>query len=519
MAADDITKALLVEEVATRRTIAEALFASVSGGAPLLQALIDAGAADSETLTRYLARTEAPYLKQVAPLPELIERLPRGLVARLLAIPVRQDPRTGTVDVAVADPADPHAANEIAFHLGSPVRVVRASLASIEEALRRLRIRSRDDGPADRFREAAARAARERETESPPDETSAWRGAAGPDPNRRRGSLPPAEPALWGSVPDARDLPPRKGGLVIETDSAPPPAASGAAVPPPTAPAAGRRLRTPPWGTPVHAALAKPAPTEPPTSGYGSEIPIPLTRKTFAVVAGATQRPPAFVDPRTSALGEGYAFDPAGFRDVVEKGAPSRVAPTPFIPGPPPVPGAPRLRGDGTDVNPPPDTVQTPPSLPFVDMSGVLASLRTAISRDEILGLVLLGARTVANRVALFVVKKGGYHGWAATPEFADKTAIQSVLIPLDVDSVLDRAVREQLFLGSIPADAAHAPLLRALRQPSREVAAVPIRVAGKTAVIILADNLGDTMIGTRRLEELARAGGDAFGRIVRHRR
>jgi hypothetical protein len=43
--------------------------------------------------------------------------------------------------------------------------------------------------------------------------------------------------------------------------------------------------------------------------------------------------------------------------------------------------------------------------------------------------------------------------------------------------------------------------------------------VSGKTAAIILADELGDTMLGTRRLDELARAAGDAFGRIVRTRR
>jgi hypothetical protein len=36
---------------------------------------------------------------------------------------------------------------------------------------------------------------------------------------------------------------------------------------------------------------------------------------------------------------------------------------------------------------------------------------------------------------------------------------------------------------------------------------------------VILADELGDTMISTRRLEELARAAGDAFSRIVRTRR
>jgi hypothetical protein len=488
VAADDVTKALLVEEVAAPRAIAEALFASVTGGVPLLQALIDAGATDVETLTRYLARTEVPFLRQVVPITELVERLPRGLCARLLALPVRQDPVTGTVDVVVADPADPHGAAEIAFHLGAPVRVLRSSLGAIEEALRRLRMLAREDGPHDRFREAAARAAAETSSAWPP------RGE-NPSAEKRHHSLPPAEPALWGAVPDTRDVPPRRGGLVIDTDSAPPPAAAAAP--------AQRRIRTPPWGTPVHSTRPR-GPTDAPSSGYGSEIPIPLTRKTFTVVSGGTQRPPAFVDPRISPLGEGYAFDAASLRDVVEKSGAS------FIPGPPGLPAA-----------TPPVSSPQPPSQPlsFPELTGVLSALRNATSRDDVLELVLIGGRLVALRVALFVVKKGGYSGWVATPEFSERPALQTVLIPLDANSVFDRAVHEDLYLGPIKNDEIHAPLLRIMKSASRDVAAVPIRVGGKTAVIILADELTDTMIGTRRLEELARAAGEGLGRILRTRR
>ena len=229
MAADDLTKALLVEEVAAPRAVGEALFASVTGDVPLLQALVESGAADAETLGRYLARTEIPYLRQVVPVTELVARLPRGLCVRLLALPVRQDPITGTVDVAVCDPFDPHPPSGISFHLGAPVRVVRSSLAAIEEALRRVRIQAREDLPADRFREAAARATLEEARGGAHDsQYTAWPSTASPDFGRRHGSLPPPEPALWGAVPEARDVPPRRGGLVIEAESAPPPAMSPA---------------------------------------------------------------------------------------------------------------------------------------------------------------------------------------------------------------------------------------------------------------------------------------------------
>jgi Type II secretion system (T2SS), protein E, N-terminal domain len=516
VAADELTKTLLLEEVAAPRAIAEALFASVNGGVPLLQALVDSGAASPEVLSRYLGRSEAPFLRHVVPVPELVEGLPRGLCERLLALPVRHDAITGTVDVVVADTADPHPANEIAFHLAAPVRVVRAPVAAIEEALRRLRMSSHEHAsslasPTDRFHEAARGAARAdgehrgaHTSRMPVDGTT----------NRRPLTLPPPVPELSHAIPFDRDVPPRRGGLVIETDSVPPPA-----YPPPS------RMRTPPWGTPIHMiGEQRPRPgTEPPRSGYGSEIPIPLTRKTVhpGRMGGGTQRPPGLFPPAATGLGEGYAFDTTGIRDVVEKSAAPRIETAvpsaagrslpvqpvgSFIPGPPPLPGASAFAAYA-------------PQLPFPEMGGILAALRNASSRDEVLELVLTGARMVALKVALFVVKKGGYLGWVGTPEFADRNALQTVLIPLDANSIFDRAVREDLYLGPIRYDEVHAPLLRVIRNPSRDVAVVPIRVLGKTAVIIVADELGDTMIGTRRLEELARAAGEAFARIVRMRR
>lgn len=257
----------------------------------------------------------------------------------------------------------------------------------------------------------------------------------------------------------------------------------------------------------------------PPQSGLGSEIPIPLTRRTFTAVSGGTQRPPPLVDPK-SALGEGYDVDPAHFRQIVEVNERMRPSGDPgsipmggvpmampsFIPGPPPLPGGGSFGAYA-------------PQVPFADIGGILAALRAAGSRDEVLELVLTGGRMVALKVALFVVKRGGYLGWACTPEFADRHALQSILVPLESVSVFDEAVRDGLYLGPLRHDDVHAALLYVMRGASRDVAVVPIRVSGKTAVVIVADELGDTMLATRRLEELARAAGDAFARIVRLRR
>lgn len=517
---DELTKALLLEEAASEGAIAEALFASVTGGVPLVQALVEARAVTPEVLGRYLARTEAPYLRQVVPLVELVERLPPGLCARLLAIPVRRDAITGTVDVVVADAGDPHPAKEIAFHLGAPVRLVRSSAATIEEALRRLRSRSLPPSARPDARDIRDTRDDERLYDSRP------RAAPAVSPFKG-GTLPPPAPSLKLGYSSGHAALDAMTSEALRPSRLPMSERQAHVVP--TAPNAHsasspqrRSQPTPPWGTPVHNATIASSASEHPTSGLGSEIPIPLTRRTFSAVSGGTQRPPPLVNPADSALGEGYAVDAGHFRQIVEVNERMRSAdpgaadgagqggrPMPvhsFIPGPPPMPGGGTFGAYA-------------PQMPIAEIGGILAALRAAGSRDEVLELVLTGARIVALKVALFVVKRGGYLGWACTPEFADRASLQSILVPLESPSVFDEAVRDGLYLGPIRHDDTHASLLHVMHGASRDVAVVPIRVSGKTAVVLMADELGDTMLATRRLEELSRAAGDAFARIVRMRR
>jgi hypothetical protein len=341
---DDLTKALLVEEAAPPRAIAEALFASVTGRVPLLQALIDAGAVTPPVLARYLARTDEPQLQRVVPVPDLVDRLPPGLCARLLAIPVRRDAITGTIDVAVADPADPHPAEEIAFHLGS----------------------------LQRARHPGAR-----------------RGDRGRAPSRAHA----VDPA---GATDA------VGGPSV----------------------AARALRS-------------------------------------------TRRSPA----QHAALGHA---EPAGIRVAGEHEL-----------GHPDPADATRLRQS---------------------------------ARGDTAAPAARGPRRQA-RQGLLDRARRGFQGWSCTMEFGDRTQLQSVQIPLDTETVFDAAVKDGMYLGPLPNDDAHRRLVGFMRGASRDVAVTPVRVSGKTAVVIVADGLGDTMIATRRLDEIARTAGDAFTRIVRAKR
>ena len=53
------------------------------------------------------------------------------------------------------------------------------------------------------------------------------------------------------------------------------------------------------------------------------------------------------------------------------------------------------------------------------------------------------------------------------------------------------------------------------MSEVASEVCVVLVRVAGRPAVVLFADALGDTMIASRRAEDLAREAGAAFSRLL----
>ena len=134
-----LARSLLLTEAVSSAAMAQAMLVSAAHGTSLVSSLLVTRAIETSRLEQHLERGEAPTMRHVAPVLALVERLPPGLCERLLALPVRRDPRTGTIDVAVVDAADPHPAQEISRLLGAPVRLVRTSLAALDAALQRAR--------------------------------------------------------------------------------------------------------------------------------------------------------------------------------------------------------------------------------------------------------------------------------------------------------------------------------------------------------------------------------------------
>lgn len=211
----------LIASGAVAATDAEsALLASVVRRVPFVRALLDTGAIGEHALEQLLDRWGGLGLRQVVGIPELVNRLPPHFCRRFGALPVRVDAQARVVEVASADPVDLHLAQETAFHLGVPVRLVRASLAAIEEAIRRIELEGEPGdtraGPSARVRRATPPFPHGApESTNPPPTTSA-------DDSARSAVAPAAEPRFRETLrPGAAT--PEDAGAAARGDGAPRP--------------------------------------------------------------------------------------------------------------------------------------------------------------------------------------------------------------------------------------------------------------------------------------------------------
>jgi hypothetical protein len=406
-----LARSLLLADAVTPEGLGRALLVSAMRGTSLVRALLETGAIDPSRLEQQLERGDAPYMRHVAPVMALVQHLPDGLCERLLALPVRRDGRTGTVDVAVVDAADPHPVEEMAHWLSAPVRMVRTSLGSMDAALRHIHAES-DYG----VRTLAA---------------PIWV----PSPSRRL-----EDPTLTSAYRSPGLHETRLGG------------ASGD------------------WGgTDVDDfPVAHP------------NIPFALTRKS----ADPVRFPP--VEP------------------TLQRAVSPEIEPVLDL----------RRRKSTAAAG-------TAPAPRFAGVTTILEAIRDANDRDSILELVVAGTRTVARKVAVLAVRRDALVGWTCSPEMGERKAIRAARVSPGMSDVFTEALAgDTAHLARIPKDAAHAPLLAAMQaSPSAEVALVAVRVEGKAVALVLADELGDAAFATQRMEELARAAGEALGRLLRERR
>ncbi|WP_437841216.1 hypothetical protein [Sorangium sp. So ce1153] len=537
----DLGRLLISAGAVSKAEVEAALFVAVLRGISFPRALIDRAAITERALEAELERRGGLALRQVVGARELVARLPRAMCRRLGAVPIRVDPGAGTVDVAAADPLDRHIADEFSFHLGAPVRIFRAPITAIEEAIRALELDEREQVPVRRRRATPAFPHGAPQSTIPPPPSHEV-----PIPLIRRAPVPSFDEAGLVESPggSAGRRAPSQNGHALLVDARSPQeepilplrhakaardarASSSIALRPLEAErAAGAgsarsaTLKAPaveppavsfPPPPPVEISppfklLASIMPQSSPGPGSGPESggrePAPSTRRLGRLPLDA---PSGFAPGRRGAADAGLPSSHRGGEGRPPSAAPPSSRRSGRLPALPPAP-EPEL-SDAIDDDPPPQ--------PFVDLSDVIDALYLARTRDDVVRLALRGLRLFARRVAIFAAHRGVFRGFACNAEFGDQEALRKLTLPMDQPSVLATAVATHLYVGPIPGTPTHAPLLDVMVNPSLDVAAVAVQVVGRPAMILVADRIIDSSSGSRRMVELARAVGEAFSRIL----
>lgn len=490
--------------------IEAALLLSVARGIPIARALVDRGILSERTLEEELGRWAGVALRQVAVAKELWARLPTSMCRRLGAVPMRFDQAAQVVEVAAIDPLDPHVAIEFTFHLGQPVRVQRATLGVVEEALRRLEL-GEGEGSAQRNRRrtpAFPHGAPRSSAPPPPAEEV-------PIPLVRRVStaLLPAREAEPAPPPEALPTPRQRFGRGSEKSL---PSVSFPSTPPPSDEDRERSL-TPPLGT------VAVRPEELPILGFDRTLPPEAGPPTERDVTPPPQWPTWSAPSATlEATFAQATFLPSNAPSSPPSEPPPSLLDTeaPSIP-PAPIPQVPPPAAVTAPVGPPDlprDRGLQSPLDRFAAFRDALDLVVGADSRDAVVESVLDAAAVLAPRIALFVARRDGFHGWRCSTSFGDQTALRALVMPLDQPSIFATATAAGFYLGPVPHTPGHGRLLAVMGTAGSDVAVTVVRVAGKPAMLLVAEGLDDTMRGTKSLGELAKAAGAALSRLLTYR-
>jgi hypothetical protein len=502
----ELGRRLIAAGVVHPTEIEAAFYRQIVAQIPFVRALLELGHLTEEALEQELAAGMVPFLATIVPLPALVDEVPNQMCRRLMAVPVRRDPRTGLVDVAAVDPFDGHIPYEFSYHLKSEVRVLRGSLPAIEQALLRI----------DRGEYSASVILRK--SVRPP-------GYATPSvpPLRSDRPIPLVRKSKRGQSVEVQPV--RNIAGPPEERSADPPSSQ---VPPapsmPTfvarSPGAPRtRQKTAP-GPPGVPARQEPQPVP---AGYRGRPEVP------AAVASVRIRPevPSVSPPSARAQSEEPGVAKGRTRPEKSGGPPPppAVAPTPAsarggAKSAPAAPARPVQGAKSRASSAPPRTARGPfspkvPTAPFADIRGVLAAMESATTRDEVIDCLIVGMSTVARRVGVFAVKKALFRGVACNANLGDAARFRAIEISSEATTVLGIAATSGSYLGPLPVTKPHQDLLAFMKDASREVFASLIHVAARPAVILFADGLGDSTIAMARAEELGHEASLALSRIV----
>jgi len=468
----DLGRRLLDTGVVQPGELRRAVYESMTRNKPFPKALADCSASARAFLERPVEDPGHPTIRSVVPQVDLMATIPPGLPERLLAIPIRKDPRTGTVDVAVVDPYDTHVAAELAFHLRAPVRPIAAPLPEIERALLLI--------GAPRKRDPLA--------------STADYAVAPPQPHPQPSAAPATTPV--GEKP--LSAPPGPPG---EEDAVPLVRRSRTSLGP-RVPLETARSRTP---------TQRPSAPEPPLSVQPSlpaPPPVPAPTQTTSTDRGRPEHPGDVVPlSRRRATLAPPTTDPFDRT----KSDPSRSAPVHVV-----VDFGPSAREErqAAEAGTRRGKLQ-PKRPPFPSLTRVLEAIDVANDRDALIAGLLRGLATTSTAAALFAPRRGKFAGIGAIGDL-EPSRVHDVLLPAK-GTIADAIARGER-IGTIDpkTDRELHAALQLERYTSVHVLVHPVFVADKPALLLVSYGMGDVLESSRRARVLATAAGAAMDRMLR---
>jgi hypothetical protein len=153
---------------------------------------------------------------------------------------------------------------------------------------------------------------------------------------------------------------------------------------------------------------------------------------------------------------------------------------------------------------------------PLPDVCGVLASIRQASDRDDVVRLGLDGALSVSRSTVFFALRKGLLKGWDGLGSGVTQDSARNLWIPTSTTSLFQRVVESGVgYFGPYGNAIADGLFRAAVGSRGGDLALLPIKVSGKVVGLLACDDVRAGPRGQQRLELLATAIEEAFGRII----
>jgi hypothetical protein len=148
------------------------------------------------------------------------------------------------------------------------------------------------------------------------------------------------------------------------------------------------------------------------------------------------------------------------------------------------------------------------------DLPSLLSRLRRSTDRDEAISLAVTAVAKSCRRAALFVVKKAVAQGWEARGEGVVGGAIRNVWIPVSSPSVLRLAATSlEPYVGPVEDTIANGILMAALGRRVDRVGVWPVVVRERAVAVLYADGFGAEALP--RVDEVVHELAQSFERII----